>query len=290
MKPFRSKDTPTLAAPPYDGHGDGASAAPADVLAEMSFLDHLEELRWALLKGLGGLVVATIACSFFSQWIIDEVLLGPATGDFFMYKLLGIQAETLELQNRTLPGQFFVHLGTIISVGLVVGSPVFVYSLWKFVEPGLYPDERHGLRFASAFATLFFILGILFGYLIISTMAVQFFSNYQISEAIRNDFDITKYFSMIVGWSFGTGVLFELPVVVYFLARLGVVTPAFLRASRKYALIVTLILGAFFTPPDPISQVLVALPLLALYELSIVIAAGVEKRRRRAELRAQPPA
>ena len=268
---------------PDPASGDGAAAQPLlPPEGEMSFLDHLEELRWALLKGLGGIVLATVVCSFFSGWIIDDLLLGPAKADFFMYKLFGIDAETLELQNRTLPGQFFVHIGTVIAVGIVVGSPIFVYQLWKFIEPGLYPDEKQGLRFASVFATFFFVLGILFGYLIITTLAVQFFANYEISDQIRNDFDITKYFSMVTWWSFGTGLLFELPVVIFFLAKLGVVNADALRRWRKYALIVTLVLAAFFTPPDPISQVLVALPLLGLYELSIHIAAITTRSRERA--------
>ncbi len=264
--------------------GDGA-AHPADLpqaeMAEMSFLDHLEELRWALIKGLGGMVVATIVCSFFSQWIIDVLLLGPKRPEFFMYRLLGIEVHPFVLQNRTVTGQFFAHLGTIIAVGVVIGSPIFVYALWRFIEPGLYPNEKKGLRFAAVFATLFFMLGIAFGYCIITPLALQFFAGYVISPEISNEFDITKYFSMVTFWSFGVGILFEMPVVIYFLAKLGIATPAVLRRMRKYAVIITLTLGAIFTPPDPISQVLVAIPLMLLYELSIHIAAVVERRQKR---------
>ncbi len=255
--------------------------ASATDLAEMSFLDHLEEFRWALIKGLGSIVVVTIVCSFYSTWIIDVLLMGPAKSDFFMYKWLGMGAEDLVLQNRTITGQFFAHIGTIIAVGVVLGSPLFVYFMWRFVEPGLYPNEKHGLRFAAAFATLFFMLGIGFGYCIVTPFALQFFSNYQISGLIINEFDITRYFSMVTFWAFGAGVLFELPVVVYFLAKVGILTPMIMRKYRKYALIVTLILGAFFTPPDPVSQVLVAIPLLILYEMSIRVAAVVTRRRER---------
>jgi sec-independent protein translocase protein TatC len=252
-----------------------------EAMAEMSFLEHLEELRWSLLKGLGGLLVVTIACSFFSQWIIDVLLMGPAKSDFFVYQWLGIDADELVLQNRTITGQFFAHIGTIVAVGLVIGSPIFVYYLWRFIEPGLYPNEKEGLRFAAVFATFFFILGISFGYCVVTPFALQFFANYQISPLIVNEFDITRYFSMVTFWAFGAGVLFELPVVVYFLAKVGIATPEGMKRYRKYALIVTLVLGALFTPPDPISQILVAIPLLLLYQGSIYVAAFVSRKRER---------
>lgn len=263
-----------------------ALPAPADAadltdLAEMSFLEHLEEFRWALIKGFGTILVVTILCSFYSSWIIDVLLMGPAKSDFFVYQTLGIAAEDLVLQNRTITGQFFAHIGTILAVGVVLGSPLFVFFMWRFVEPGLYPTEKQGLRFAAAFATLFFMVGISFGYCVVTPFALQFFANYEISGLIVNEFDITKYFSMVTFWAFGAGVLFELPVVVYFLAKIGILTPALMRKYRKYAIIVTLILGAFFTPPDPVSQVLVAIPLLILYEMSIRVAAVVTRRRER---------
>jgi sec-independent protein translocase protein TatC len=207
--------------------------------------------------------------------------LGPAHGDLFIYKLLGFEAQTLQMQNRVLTGQFFVHIGVILSVGIVFGSPIFIFSLWKFIEPGLYKHEKHGLRFAAVFATFFFMLGIAFGYCIITPIAIQFFASYQISDMIVNDFDITKYFSMVTFWALGTGILFEMPVVIYFLAKIGLATPEVLRRSRKYALLGCLIVGAFFTPPDPFSQILVATPLLLLYEASIFVAAHVTKKQER---------
>lgn len=248
-------------------------------LGEMSFLDHLEEFRWALIKSFAAVIIVTILCSFYSHWIIETLLLGPAKPDFFVYQLLGMEADTLVLQNRTITGQFFAHIGTIVAVGVVVGSPFVVYFMWKFIEPGLYPTEKKGLRFAAVFATFFFILGISFGYTVVTPFALQFFANYQIADQIINEFDITKYFSMVTFWAFGAGVLFELPVVVYFLAKIGLLTPELMRKYRKYAIIVCLIMGAIFTPPDPVSQVLVAMPLLILYQLSIAVAASVSRRR-----------
>lgn len=266
--------------------GDGASPhllpSAEEPLTEMSFIDHLEELRRCLIRGLGGVLVAVIAASFFRRWIIDTLLLGPTYPDFFMYRLFGVDATNIALLNRTITGQFFADWGTVIVVGLIIGSPILIYQIWKFVEPGLYPDEKHGLRFSSAFATFFFMLGIAFGYLVLTPLALQFFANYSISAQIANEFDIMKYFSMVTTWSFGVGLLFELPVVIYFLAKMGVVTPEILRTGRRYALIVILVIAAILTPPDPISQIIVAIPLVALYELSILLASyTIRKRDRR---------
>ena len=254
---------------------------PDTEMSEMGFLDHLEELRWVILKGGIGILTCTFVAVFFRKWIINVLLLGPKSPDFFMYKVLGITATEFTLQNRTITGQFFADIGTVLAVGIIMGSPIVVYFVWKFIEPGLYKNEKAGLRFSAVFATFFFMLGISFGYLIITPLALQFFAQYSISPEIINQFDITRYFSMVTFWSFGVGVLFELPVVIYFLTKLGLATPAGLRKARKYALISCLILAAFFTPPDPVSQILVATPLLLLYEGSIGIAVIVQRRRDR---------
>ena len=268
---------------------NGAGAAPdaaGPEQTEMGFIDHLEELRWCLIKGFGGILLTTIACTFFSQWIIDAILLGPTHADFFMYRVLGVEAEEIQLLNRTVTGQFFAHIGAVVAVGVIVGSPIFIYQMWKFVAPGLYPHERKGMRLAAVFATFFFVLGVVFAYLIITPLALQFFETYVISEQIVNEFDITRYFSLVTTWAFGLGVVFELPVVIYFLVQSGIVTADQMKATRKYALIVAFILGAFLTPPDPISQSLVAIPLLLLYEASVHIAVFVTRRRERKRRRA----
>ncbi len=263
--------------------GDGAAGEPdaPDERGVMPFLDHLEELRWTLIKAGAGVLVTTILCAFFSEWIVDRVLIGPTRSDFVMYDVLALSAEEINLLNRTITGQFFADIGTIIVVGLIVGSPVLVYYFWKFIEPALYPKEKSGMRFAAVFAAFFFLLGIAFGYFILTPLALQFFAQYTLSPQIENHFDIMTYFSMVSFWALGTGLLFELPVAVYFLAKVGFLTPEAMRAYRKYALLVVLGVGAFLTPPDPISQVIVALPLLGLYELSIYIAVYVTRRRRR---------
>ena len=283
MKVWRSRTS--RATPAHAGDGAPTPEAPAVPAAmtaqpgEMPFLDHLEELRWRLFKALGSVLAAAILCLVFAGWIIDVVLLGPTKSDFFMYEVLRLNAIDIVLQNRTVTGQFFAYFGTVLAAGIVVGSPLVVYQGWKFVEPGLYPEERKGLRFAAVFASFFFALGIAFGYLIIAPIALQFFANFQISDQILNEFDISRYFSMLLTWSFGAGLLFELPVVVTVLARVGVLTQVMLRTGRRYALIIVLVISAFITPPDPWSQLLMAIPLMGLYELSIGLTGVVERRR-----------
>lgn len=247
----------------------------------MAFLDHLEELRWRIFKAIGGIVLCSGVCLFFADWVVDQVLLAPTRADFFVYMRFGIDAVDVMLQNRTVTGQFYAYFGTVLATGMILSSPIVIFQFWKFVEPGLYPKEKKGLRFASVFATFFFVLGVTFGYLVLTPLALQFFAQFVISEQIANEFDISRYFSMVLTWSFGAGALFELPVVVFFLAKVGLVTAQMLRKARKYALIVILVLAAILTPPDPLSQIIMAIPLLVLYEISIVLAGFVERGKRR---------
>ncbi len=253
----------------------------ADALEEMSFLDHLEELRWRILKGIGAVILGAIFCGIYDEFVIDQILLGPTKQDFFMYQLFNFEAKELILQNRTVTGQFFAYWGSVFVVGIIIGAPIAIYQFWKFIEPGLYPEEKKGMRSASFFATGFFVLGVGFGYCVITPMALQFFANFIISEQIVNEFDITKYFSLVTMWVFGVGLLFELPVVMFFLAKIGLVNSTILRKGRKYALIAILILAAILTPPDPVSQLLVGVPMVGLYELSIWISKRVERREKR---------
>ncbi len=275
------------AAAPGDAGGDGA--APVPLPGEMGFLDHLEELRVRIFKALVAVVACSVGCLFFADWVIEVLILGPTKEGFFMYRSLRLDAVEVVLQNRTVTGQFFAYFGTVLAVGLIVAAPVVIYQFWKFLEPGLYLHERRGLRFAAVAATFYFALGVAFGYLVLTPIALQFFAQFTISEQIVNEFDISRYFSMVLMWTFGAGLLFELPVVVYFLSVLGVLTPERLRTGRKYALIGILVIAAFLTPPDPLSQIIMAVPLLGLYELSILISARVERRRMRQEAEALAP-
>jgi len=273
----RPPDAIGVTAPSVAESGEGA---------QMGFLDHLEELRWRIIKAAAAIVICAGASLFFAEWVIDRLLLGPTRADFFMYEAFGMHAVDVVLQNRTVTGQFFAFIGTVLSAGLIIATPVVVFQVWRFLEPGLYAHEKEGLRFAAIAATFYFALGILFGYLILTPLALQFFAQFTISDVILNEFDISRYFSLVLTWTFGAGLLFELPVVVYFLSVIGVLTPQRLRVGRKYALIAILICAAFLTPPDPLSQLIMAVPLLGLYELSIYLSGRVEKKRLKAEAKA----
>lgn len=264
--------------------GEPPVARAAKPPAEMSFLDHLEELRWRILKGMIGVVAGVVVAGLFSDFFINVVLLGPAKKDFVIYSILGIDAVDLTFQNRTLPGQFFTYWGLLFAVGLVIGSPAFFYQMWMFIEPALESKERRNVHGIVFFITAMFTLGILFGYLVLTPFALQFFATFTISDFVRNDFDINTYFTSIAMWSLACGVIFQIPFVSYILSKVGLLTPEFLRKYRRFAIVLCFIFGGLLTPPDPVSQFLVAIPLLLLYEIGIWISAAVNKRRQKASL------
>ncbi len=246
---------------------------------EMPFLDHLEELRWRIIKGMIGVFLGVILAFVFSSWILEHILLGPAKGDFFMYQLVGINATDLVLQNRRLPGQFFTYIGTLFVVGLIIGAPALFYQMWSFVAPALNPNERKGSRFIVFNMTLLFMVGVAFGYLVLTPFALQFFNTFYISDMIRNDFDINAYFTAITLWTLTCGIIFQLPMVSYLLSKVGLLTPEFMIKYRKYALLMCFVLAAFLTPPDPVSQILIAIPLILLYQFGILISRITNRRR-----------
>lgn len=262
--------------------GDPPEATmPADRTSDMGFLDHLEELRWRIIKGLIGIAVGVGVAFLFSDFIIDRMLLGPTRGDFFVYQMLGIDAIDLVLQSRKLPGQFFTYWGSVLISGAILGSPVIFYQMWAFIEPAMERREKKSTYLTVIAITFFFLLGISFGYFVLTPFAVQFFSQFQIADVIHNDFDINKYFAAVTMWVLSCGVLFQMPILSYFLSRFGLITPSFLKQYRRHAIITALILAAFLTPPDPVSQILIAVPLLFLYQFSIYISRYANRKRDR---------
>ncbi len=254
---------------------------PKDRTANMSFLEHLEELRWRLIKGFGGMLAGVAIAIFFGDFLVDRVMLGPTRGDFIVYQWLQIDAIDLVLQSRKLPGQFFTYWGTVILAGCIIGSPIFFYQLWAFVEPALESREKWKSKVNALFITVFFLAGVCFGYFILVPFALQFFSQFQISDAIHNDFDINEYFTSVSMWVISCGVIFQLPVVSFFLSKFGLLTPEFLRKYRRHAIVFCFIMSAILTPPDPVSQVLIAIPLVLLYQFSIWVSkVGVRQREK----------
>lgn len=247
----------------------------------MSFLDHLEELRWRIIKGLGGVVLGMIIAFIYSDFLIDTVLLGPVYADFFVYKFVGLEAVDVSLQNRRLPGQFFTYWGTLIVIGFIIGSPLFIYQLWKFIEPALESPGRKKTRWTAFVIVFLFLLGVSFGYLVLVPFAVQFFAQFQLSDSVRNDIDITAYFSAVTMWVIACGIIFQLPMISYTLSKFGILTPEFMIKYRKLAIVMCFVLAAFITPPDPVSQFLIGIPLILLYQLGIYISKVVNRNRDR---------
>ncbi len=250
--------------------------------AEMSFLDHLEELRWRIIKGLGGILFGVAVSAFFTGFLIDTVLLGPAKADFFIYRWMGVDAVDLVFQSRTLSGQFFTYWGVLFATGFIIGAPIFFYQLWKFIEPALEIRERRNAWGISGFMSGMFLLGVTFGYLVLTPAALQFFAQFQISDLVKNEFDVNTYFTSVAMWVIACGIIFEIPFVTYALSKLGLLTPDLMRRYRRLAILICFVVGAILTPPDPISQTLVALPLVLLYEISIWISAVIHRNRQRA--------
>ncbi len=247
----------------------------------MSFLEHLEELRWRIIKGMIGIVVGVIVAFIYSDFVIDTILLGPTKASFFMYEIINVDAIDLTLQSRKLPGQFFTFWGMLFVSGFMIGSPIFIYQIWAFIEPALETKEKWRTVISALFITLFFLVGVAFGYLILVPFALQFFASFNISASgiVRNDFDINEYFGSLAMWVISCGMIFQVPIVSYALSKIGILTPAFLRKYRRHALIACLVLAALLTPPDPISQILIAMPLAVLYEFSIWVSYIAGKRR-----------
>lgn len=261
---------------------DPPKAKPApDRTSDMSFLDHLEELRWRILKGMMGIGIGVLVAFYFAEFIMEDVLLGPAKADFFVYEWMGIDAINMELQSRRLPGQFFAYWGTLIIVGIIISCPIFFYQIWAFIEPALEKTEKWKSRLNTLFISFFFLLGVAFGYLVLVPFALQFFTQFQISDVVRNDFDINEYFSSLTMWVLSCGIIFQLPVISYFLSKIGLITPEFLRTYRRHAIIVCFVLAALLTPPDPVSQTLIAVPLILLFQLSVFVSKiGARQRKR----------
>jgi sec-independent protein translocase protein TatC len=262
---------------------------------EMSFLDHLEELRWHLIRSLGAVIVFTIGAFISAKWIFENIVFGPARPDFPTFKILCklgtfIGQESLcitdipfKVQSRNMTGQFTMHIMASFILGLMIAFPYVAWEIWRFIKPGLQIKERKYSRGAVASISILFFCGVMFGYYIITPWMVYFLANYSISDMVVNEFDITSYVSTVVMLVFGSGMLFQLPVVIYFLTKIGIVTPEFLRKYRKHSIIIILIVAAIVTPPDPLSQMLITIPLYLLFEISILISSGVAKRKAKEE-------
>lgn len=258
---------------------------------EMSFLDHLEELRWLLIRSSLAIIVGGIVAFIFRDFIFNVIIFGPKDSNFITYQFFceiskffnfkeGFCNQELpfEIQNRTMEGQFSVLLWTSITAGFILSFPYLLWELWKFISPALYDKEKNNAKVFIFVSSLLFFAGVLFGYYMITPLSINFLSNLEVSSIVKNQIDINSYIGLVKTTSLACGLVFELPIIIYFLSLMGLVDPKFLREYRKYAIVLILIVSAIITPPDVISQIIVSIPLLILYEISIFISKFVQKK------------
>lgn len=256
----------------------------------MSFLDHLEDLRWHLLRSVIAILLAGVAAFVAKDFVFDVLLFGPKNNDFLTYRLLCqvsnflgfddsfcISELPFRIQSRTMAGQFSAHIWTSITLGFVIAFPYVIYQFWKFISPGLYTYERKTASGFIGVSTLLFFMGVLFGYYVVTPLSVRFLGTYTVSSEVFNDFDLSSYTALVRASVLASGLIFELPILIYFLTKVGLVTPELMRKYRKISLVLVMFLSAVITPPDVASQIIVAIPVLILYELSIFISKRVIK-------------
>lgn len=246
----------------------GNDAASAE--QEMSFLDHLEELRWRVIRILIGVVVTTGICWFFIDWLMNDILLRPVLE---LNRNLRVGQQPIRLQNLKPFGQVFLYFEVAIIGGIILNVPNILYQVWAFIAPGLMPKERKYIKWIVFYSSFCFLAGIAFAYFVMLPTSLQFFAAFG-SPDIENNIAINEYMSFIISVMLAAGVVFELPMVSWFLSKLGILTPAFMRHYRRHAIVAIFVIAAVLTPgTDPVSQILLAVPLLVLYEISIGISA-----------------
>jgi sec-independent protein translocase protein TatC len=256
----------------------------------MPFVDHLEELRWHLIRAVIALLIFTVAAFTQMDWIFREVLFAPSRPDFWTFEMLCkhfnycVGEPNFTLQSRTMTGQFSMHITAAFIMGFVLSFPYIFWEIWRFVKPGLKLKEQQNSMNAVLAVSFLFFLGVVFGYYMVLPITIQFLANYQISPDIVNQFDITSYISMVCFMVLGCGLMFELPVLIYILSKMDMMTPKFMRTYRRHAIVVILFISAVITPsPDMLSQLLIGLPLVLLYEISIFISAYVQNTKAKEE-------
>ncbi|MDG1871829.1 twin-arginine translocase subunit TatC [Flavobacterium frigidarium] len=260
---------------------------------EMSFLDHLEDLRWLLVRSTIAIIIMAFFTYFISDYLFDVIIFGPTRPTFFTYVYfcelshsLGI-AETIcitempfIIQNTEMEGQVNTFIWICMLAGFILSFPYILWEVWKFISPALYSNEKKNAKVFIFFSSLLFFIGVLFGYFVVIPMSVNFVATFTVSSVVLNQFTLDSYIGMVKTSVLASGLFFELPIIIYFLTKLGLVTPSFLRKYRKYAIVLVLVIAAIVTPPDVVSQTIVAIPMLLIYEASIFISVFVHKKEK----------
>ncbi|WP_166332259.1 twin-arginine translocase subunit TatC [Sphingobacterium chungjuense] len=260
--------------------------------AEMSFFEHIEVLRWHLIRSVIAIAVFAILAFTFYDFVFNDIIMGPKNLDFWTYRMMCKVGDLLSLDgfcveripfniiNTELAGQFMLQINSCLLMAVALGFPYLLFEVWLFVKPALTDVERKGAQGFVFYATILFIIGALFGYYIVVPLSVNFLANVSLSEEITNQITIDSYLSTIATLSLGCGVIFLLPILIFILSKLGIMTPEFMRASRRYAIVIILIIAAIITPTaDVITLLTVSAPMFILYELSISVSASVKRSK-----------
>lgn len=259
--------------------------------AEMSFLEHLEELRWHIIRSVVLIAVFAVVAFIMKDFIFNEIIFKPKMPEFWsnrmMAKLgeyvgsdaLNINQKPLKLVSLKMADQFMLHFMVAIVLGLILAAPFIFFEIWRFIKPALYDKEKKHASGAVFFTSLLFMLGILFGYFIIVPLSIDFLTTYSVSPEVENQINMRSYIGTVTSITFASGFIFLLPIFSFFLSKVGILTPQFMKNYRRHAYVVMFLVSAIITPPDVFSQIMVAIPLLFLYEISIFISKVVVKKR-----------
>ena len=252
---------------------------------QMSFLQHLDELRWRLVRIAIAVISVAVVLWIYQEWVMNRVFLVLKEKEFITFKLLCayfgvcVSDTTVKMQSMTVSGQFNYAMMMSLMGGLIISAPYIFYQIWSFIKPGLKKNELRAAKGLVFYVSLCFFLGVLFGYFVVAPLTVQFFGSFQISAEIENNFTVGSYMGTVISTVFYTGILFLLPIVSFILTKIGLIGPEFLKKYRRHAIVVILIISAVITPPDMLSQIIVSIPIIVLYEIGIIVSTRTSKNK-----------
>ena len=259
---------------------------------EMSFIEHLDVLRGHLFKSALAVAIGAIIMAVYNKFIVTKILMGPTHADFWTYRTLCSLSQKwglgnklcmeeihVKMQSNAVAGQFDTYFNIILIGGFILAFPYVFWQFWKFTKPALKEKELRNTRGVIFWVSMLFFLGVIFGYFVIAPYTISFFANFRLDSNIENLWTIGSYFTTISQLVLGAGLAFQLPLVMYFLAKIGVVSASYLRRVRKYAILVIVIVASIITPPDMLSTVVASVPLILLYEISIMLCVRVERKQ-----------
>jgi len=261
----------------------------------MAFVDHLEELRWHILRSIVAIAVGAIFAFINIEFIFNDIILGPTQPEFISNKalcwlgqkldisMLCMDDQKIRFQNTSVTGQFMLSFSSSAMIGFIISFPYILWEVWRFIKPGLKENEIKSAKGVVFWGSILFLIGVLFGYFVVTPFTISFFAEYELSDKFENIFTISDYYDTLSSLIFGIGFIFELPLLIFFLSKMGIMTPQFLRDKRRYAIVILLVISAVITPPDWFTIFLVFIPLYFLYEASISISARVTKDKMKEE-------